>query len=87
MPDTPPRLTNVEVAYVLGVSEATVSRVRRGERGVSVMTLMKIAEAYDLDPQELLSAHRAYKAGNPRPWVSLLETALGASTIQPNTTF
>lgn len=80
MTDTPSRITHVEVAQVLGLNVATVSRVRRGLRGVSVPTLMRFANEYGIDSNELLHAQNARHEGRPEAWIALLETALGPAS-------
>lgn len=67
------RLTNIEVANTLGLSQSMVSRMRTGYRGVSLETLESIAKAYNVDRGELLTALSKAKAGNKFAWIDFLD--------------
>jgi transcriptional regulator with XRE-family HTH domain len=48
------KLTQLEVAERLGISQAAYSRLEKGEIEVSVMKLMALCEIYDVRLQELV---------------------------------
>lgn len=77
--DTPPytvalvKLSNVDVAAALNLSQSTVSRMRAGHRLASLETLQTIARQYNVDSSLLLSAAAKASQGQRGDWIALLD--------------
>lgn len=67
------RLSNVEVATTLGLSQSTVSRMRAGHRLASLGVLQAISEHYDVDSSVLVAAASKAEAGDRTEWIVLLD--------------
>lgn len=70
-------MTHAEVAYVLGLSIVSVSRMRRGKQGASLRTVYNLSETYGLDVYELILANRERENGHPEKWIALFESVFG----------
>ena len=72
-------LKQEELAQVLGVKHAAISRWERGARGLTVAMLLTIAERFGIPAAELLpERHRASPASPPDRWSRAGRTALVA---------
>ena len=64
------RMTQVELAEVLGAHAASISQVERGIRGLTVQQIVKLARALKVSTDTILGATRAAKevrrSKNPR---------------------
>lgn len=67
------KLSNVDVAAALHLSQSTVSRMRAGHRLASLETLQTIAREYGVDSSLLLSAAAKASQGQRDDWIALLD--------------
>lgn len=61
------RLTQRDLAAVLGKPYSWVNKIELGERGVSVLEFCHWAEACGLDPEVMFARFRAWLKGASRP--------------------
>jgi transcriptional regulator with XRE-family HTH domain len=59
------RLTQVELAKLLGTHQANVSQIERGLRGVSVQQIVKLARALHISPDGLLGVRKVNGGEEP----------------------
>lgn len=67
------RLSNIQISNDLGMSQSTVSRMRKGTRLASPDTLYLIAQTYNVEPGVLLAAASKAKQGDRNAWIILLD--------------
>lgn len=78
------RLSNIEVSNQLGMSQSTISRMRKGERLASPGTLYLIAQTYNVEPGILLNAASKAKQGDRNAWIILLNTIFDDGEPDPS---
>lgn len=66
------RLSNIEIATALNLSQSTVSRMRSGQRLASLETLQLIAQQYSVEPSILLAAAAKASQGDRSEWIKVL---------------
>ncbi len=79
------RLTNIEIANTLGLSQSTVSRMRSGHRLASTTVLVDIAEKYSADLGLLTTiAARMERKADRTEWIQLLDKIFDDGEEDPN---
>lgn len=78
------RLSNVEIADTLNLSQSTVSRMRTGERIASIETLQAICEHYGVEPATLMAAASKAGQGDVTEWVEILSHAFDDGEPDPD---
>lgn len=61
------RVSQADLASVIGVSQSTLSKKLRGKVPITVGELVAIAEALGVEPGDLLPKRHAVGVGVPRP--------------------
>jgi transcriptional regulator with XRE-family HTH domain len=59
-------LTQVELANLVGMTTATISRIETGATKARISTVRKIAEALEMDPTELLVSANSPQSGQQK---------------------
>lgn len=78
------RLTNIDIANRLNLSQSTVSRMRKGTRLASLETLYAIAQTYNVNSEVLLAAASKAQRGDKTDWVDLLEDIFDDGELDPD---
>lgn len=74
------KMSNMEVAGLIGLSHVQVSRIRSAKRQPGVETMMTIAEVFGWNMDEQAAARKS------RTYASKFETALGRYAASRDTT-
>lgn len=70
--------TNAEIAERLGVSHATVSRMRTAKRLGSPRVLQQISEEFDIPLDDVMRAAVEARAGSSKRWIGMMNTIMSS---------